>query len=117
MVQNYTPVMWDDKAFAFVPYEAFGDLPHYPKEKCEQICKELNSLIRLCTYRPKKEDIYFHPVSYVCRSGGFIVTDNQASFEVTMPKFTSQILLLFSKVLHILENLLLKNFTGLKVVS
>ena len=36
---------------------------------------------------------------------------------VTMPKFTSQILLLFSKVLHILENLLLKNFTGLKVVS
>ncbi len=25
-----------------------------------------------------------------------------------MPKFTSQILLLFSKVLHILENLLLK---------
>ena len=81
MVQNYTPVMWDDKAFAFVPYEAFGDLPHYPKEKCEQICKELNSLIRLCTYRPKKEDIYFHPVSYVRRSGGFIVTDNQASFE------------------------------------
>ena len=60
MVQNYTPVMWDDKAFAFVPYEAFSDLPHYPKEKCEQICKELNSLIRLCTYRPKKEDIYFH---------------------------------------------------------
>ena len=36
---------------------------------------------------------------------------------MTMPKFTSQILLLFSKVLHILENLLLKNFTGLKVVS
>lgn len=36
MVQNYTPVMWDDKAFAFVPYEAFSDLPHYPKEKCEQ---------------------------------------------------------------------------------
>ena len=69
MVQNYTPVMWDDKAFAFVPYEAFSDLP------------ELNSLIRLCTYRPKKEDIYFHPVSYVRRSGGFIVTDNQASFE------------------------------------
>ena len=33
MVQNYTPVMWDDKAFAFVPYEAFGDLPHYPKRK------------------------------------------------------------------------------------
>ena len=37
--------------------------------------------------------------------------------KLTMPKFTSQILLLFSKVLHILENLLLKNFTGLKVVS
>lgn len=55
MVQNYTPVMWDDKAFAFVPYEAFSDLPHYPKEKCEQICKELNSLIRLCTYRPKRK--------------------------------------------------------------
>ena len=43
----------------------------------------------------------------------FITTDIQ----MTMPKFTSQILLLFSKVLHILENLLLKNFTGLKVVS
>ena len=39
------------------------------------------------------------------------------ALRVTMPKFTSQILLLFSKVLHILENLLLKNFTGLKVVS
>ena len=37
--------------------------------------------------------------------------------KLTMPKFTSQILLLFSKVLHILEKLLLKNFTGLKVVS
>jgi len=37
--------------------------------------------------------------------------------DMTMPKFTSQILLLFSKVLHILEKLLLKNFTGLKVVS
>ena len=36
---------------------------------------------------------------------------------LTMPKFTSQILLLYSKVLHILENLLLKNVTGLKVVS
>ncbi len=41
----------------------------------------------------------------------------QFSELLTMPKFTSQILLLFSKVLHILENLLLKNFTGLKVVS
>ena len=41
----------------------------------------------------------------------FITTDIQ----MTMPKFTSQILLLYSKVLHILENLLLKNFTGLKV--
>lgn len=38
-------------------------------------------------------------------------------YRMTMPKFTSQILLLYSKVLHILENLLLKNFTGLKVVS
>ena len=39
---------------------------------------------------------------------------------MNLPKFTLQILLLFSKVLHILENLLLlllKNFTGLKVVS
>ena len=71
MVQNYTPVMWDDKAFAFVPYEAFSDLPHYPKEKCEQICKELNSLIRLCTYRPKKEDIYFHPILYLCDRIGY----------------------------------------------
>ena len=41
----------------------------------------------------------------------------EASRQLTMPKFTSQILLLFSKVLHILEKLLLKNFTGLKVVS
>lgn len=42
---------------------------------------------------------------------------NRMKIGLTMPKFTSQILLLFSKVLHILENLLLKNFTGLKVVS
>ena len=42
---------------------------------------------------------------------------NATNCAMTMPKFTSQILLLFSKVLHILENLLLKNFTGLKVVS
>ena len=41
----------------------------------------------------------------------------KVSTTLTMPKFTSQILLLFSKVLHILEKLLLKNFTGLKVVS
>ena len=34
-----------------------------------------------------------------------------------MPKFTSQILLLFSNLLNILDKLLLKNFTGLKVVS
>ena len=58
MVQNYTPVMWDDKAFAFVPYEAFSDLPHYPKEKCEQICKELNSLIRLLIGRKRKIFIF-----------------------------------------------------------
>ena len=32
-------------------------------------------------------------------------------------KDVPEIDLLFSKVLHILENLLLKNFTGLKVVS
>ena len=42
---------------------------------------------------------------------------SEESHKMTMPKFTSQILLLFSKVLHILEKLLLKNFTGLKVVS
>ena len=58
MVQNYTPVMWDDKAFAFVPTK-HSVVPHYPKEKCEQILQKLNSLIRLCTYRPKKEDIIF----------------------------------------------------------
>ena len=39
MVQNYTPVMWNDKAFAFVPYEAFGDLPHYPKENVSKFAK------------------------------------------------------------------------------
>ena len=38
-------------------------------------------------------------------------------YRMTMPKFTSQILLLYSKVRHILENRLLKNFTVLKVVS
>ena len=46
-----------------------------------------------------------------------VVLLRKSFFFLTMPKFTSQILLLFSKVLHILENLLLKNFTGLKVVS
>ena len=49
------------------------------------------------------------PSKYICLIFSY--------FNVTMPKFTSQILLLFSKVLHILEKLLLKNFTGLKVVS
>ena len=34
-----------------------------------------------------------------------------------MPKFTSQILLLFSTILHILGKLFLKDFTRLKVVS
>ena len=51
--------------------------------------------------------------SFLCR----IYTSSALGDILTMPKFTSQILLLFSKVLHILENLLLKNFTGLKVVS
>ena len=73
------------------------------------------------------ESIYHHTSFNVLKS---IVTDTGLNFraskysnyingeyELTMPKFTSQILLLFSKVLHILENLLLKNFTGLKVVS
>lgn len=46
-----------------------------------------------------------------------LLNNRQADSALTMPKFTSQILLLYSKVLHILENLLLKNFTGLKVVS
>ena len=46
-----------------------------------------------------------------------IQTKTYKDILLTMPKFTSQILLLFSKVLHILEKLLLKNFTGLKVVS
>ena len=46
-----------------------------------------------------------------------IIRNFSNAISLTMPKFTSQILLLFSKVLHILENLLLKNFTGLKVVS
>ena len=80
MVQNYTPVMWDDKAFAFVPMKHSVICHIIPKKNVSKFAK-LNSLIRLCTYRPKKEDIYFHPVSYVRRSGGFIVTDNQASFE------------------------------------
>ena len=37
--------------------------------------------------------------------------------QLTMPKFTSQILLLFSTILHILGKLFLKDFTRLKVVS
>ncbi len=65
MVQNYTLSCGMTKHLPLSPTKDSSDLPHYPKEKCEQICKELNSLIRLCTYRPKKEDIYFHPVSYV----------------------------------------------------
>ena len=53
---------------------------------------------------------------YILREGK-LYRDYLQLCHLTMPKFTSQILLLFSKVLHILENLLLKNFTGLKVVS
>ena len=63
------------------------------------------------------EKIYFiGKVSYLLRQNKYISCDKKTK-SVTMPKFTSQILLLFSKVLHILEKLLLKNFTGLKVVS
>ena len=55
---------------------------------------------------------------YIVLLIGSLVSCSESSRHfLTMPKFTSQILLLFSKVLHILEKLLLKNFTGLKVVS
>lgn len=60
--------------------------------------------------------IFFEKGSYTVIIYSFAILGQSAKI-LTMPKFTSQILLLFSKVLHILEKLLLKNFTGLKVVS
>ena len=72
----------------------------------------LSAVVLICPsniYRLAQHSIY-----YLVKS---VYIHKKKAVRLTMPKFTSQILLLFSKVLHILENLLLKNFTGLKVVS
>ena len=63
-------------------------------------------------------EVYINCLTQYISSGICSISSQKRPVErLTMPKFTSQILLLFSKVLHILEKLLLKNFTGLKVVS
>lgn len=81
MIQDYTPIMWDDKVFSFVPFEASNGMPKFSKDECMQVCNELNQITRLCTYKPKAGDNYYHPVTYVRNQGGFIVMDNQAAFD------------------------------------
>lgn len=73
-MQDYTPIIWNIQTFAFVPSEAYGNVLHYcPKAECNQICNELNEIVKLYSYVPKAGDIYFHPVTYVRHLGGFIV--------------------------------------------
>lgn len=80
MKKNYTPIVWDNVRFAFIPFETFSGAPSYHKEECDRICNELNTIIKLCSFEPKAGDVYYHPVTFV--RGKFIVMDNQAAFEV-----------------------------------
>ena len=77
----YTPIIWDNIFFAFVPFKTTKkEFPIYPKDKCSQICAELNKIAKLCTYKPKLGEIYYHPVTYVPELSKFVVMDNQAVF-------------------------------------
>lgn len=78
MIRNYTPIMWDDRVFSFVPMDSFGSAPRYSEEECAQICGELNQIIKLCSYLPKAGDVYYHPVTF--DRGKFVVMDNQAAY-------------------------------------
>lgn len=71
--------MWDNVKFAFIPVVTFNGVPSYPKEECAQICRELNTIIKLCSFEPKAGDVYCHPVTFV--RGKFIVMDNQTAFD------------------------------------
>lgn len=83
-MKKYVPMLWDSKKFAFVPYldntesEIFFG---FSEEECKRICKELNTLVKLCSYKPKAGEVYYHPVTFVKSLGGFIVVDNQATFD------------------------------------
>ncbi len=79
MTKNYTPIMWDDKSFAFIPVEYSGTIPTYSEVECTRICGELNKIIKLCSFAPKAGDVYYHPVTFV--HGKFVVMDNQAAFD------------------------------------
>ena len=81
LIKNYTPVMWDNVRFAFIPVEAFSGTPSYPKEECDRICRALNTIIKLCSFEPKAGDVYYHPVTF--DRGKFVVMDNQVTFDVS----------------------------------
>ena len=78
-MKYYTPVVWNNVRFAFIPVETFSGVPSYPEEECARICGELNKIIKLCSFRPKAGDVYYHPVTF--DRGKFIVMDNQAAFD------------------------------------
>lgn len=79
MIGMYTPIMWDNVRFAFIPIKTYMITPCYPKEDCDRICGELNKIIKLCSFEPKAGDVYYHPVTFY--RGKFIVMDNQAAFD------------------------------------
>ncbi|MDB9002931.1 hypothetical protein PN653_05725, partial [Parabacteroides distasonis] len=65
------------------------------------LCAYLIHLWDICPYREKtNQNVLIKAIIDTSKA-------NVAITKLTMPKFTSQILLLFSKVLHILEKLLL----------
>jgi hypothetical protein len=78
---NMKVLLWDSVEFAFIPIprKAFSGVPSYPEEECARICGELNKIIKLCSFRPKAGDVYYHPVTF--DQGKFIVMDNQAAFD------------------------------------
>lgn len=81
-MQKYVPMWWDSKKFAFVPQlncTESGMFFEFPEEECKRICDELNELVKLCSYKPKAGDIYYHPVTFVEPLGIFTVMDNQAT--------------------------------------
>ncbi len=69
-------LLWDSVEFAFIPIprKAFSGVPSYPEEECARICGELNKVIKLCSFRPKVGDVYYHLVTF--GRGKFIVIDN-----------------------------------------
>ena len=76
MIEKYTPVIWDNVRLAFAPVKALDEVPSYPEEQCDRICGELNKIVKLCSFKPKAGDVYYHPVAF--SQGRFLVADELA---------------------------------------